>query len=112
MADLEGIENGGASELFDRVAALIEQTRASVASQANAALTMMNWQLGHLIDAEVLGEQRAGYAEEIVASLGQQLTGRYGRVHDRAILYRTVQPGKASRAEHSVQPAMTRTTNE
>lgn len=74
MADLERIGNGGASDLFDRVAALIEQTRASVASQANAALTMMNWQIGHLIDAEVLGEQRAGYAEEIVASLGQQLS--------------------------------------
>lgn len=74
MADLERIGNGGASDLFDRVAALIEQTRTSVASQANAALTMMNWQIGHLIDAEVLGEQRAGYAEEIVASLGQQLS--------------------------------------
>ncbi|MCB8045067.1 hypothetical protein JM654_15675 [Microbacterium oxydans] len=90
MADLERIENGGASDLFDRVAALIEQTRASVASQANAALTMMNWQIGHLIDAEVLGEQRAGYAEEIVASLGQQLTGRYGRGYDRANLYRMI----------------------
>ncbi|PPI15568.1 DUF1016 domain-containing protein [Rathayibacter sp. AY1D2] len=90
MADLERIENGGASDLFDRVAALIEQTRASVASQANAALTMMNWQIGHLIDAEVLGDQRAGYAEEIVASLGQQLTGLYGRGYDRANLYRMI----------------------
>lgn len=90
MADLERIANGGASDLFDRVAALIEQTRTSVASQANAALTMMNWQIGHLIDAEVLGEQRAGYAEEIVASLGQQLTRRYGRGYDRANLYRMI----------------------
>ena len=90
MASLERIESGGVRDLFDRVAALIEQTRASVASQANAALTMMNWQIGHLIDAEVLGEQRAGYAEEIVASLGQQLTGRYGRGYDRANLYRMI----------------------
>ncbi len=112
MADIEKFEKRGASDLFDRVAALIEQTQASVTSQANVALMMMNWQIGHLIDAEVLGEQRAGYAEEIVASLGQQLTERYGRGYDRANLFRTVQPGNASRAERSAQLAMTRTTNE
>lgn len=76
MADIGRIANGGASDLFDRVAAMIEQTGTSVASQASAALTMMNRQIGHLIDAEVLGEQRAGYAKEIEASVGQPLTGR------------------------------------
>ncbi|WP_230672569.1 DUF1016 N-terminal domain-containing protein [Rathayibacter sp. Leaf248] len=79
MADLERIADGGASVLIDRVAALIEQTRTSIASQANAALTMMNWQIGHLTDAEVLGEQRAGYAGEIVASLCQQLSWTHFR---------------------------------
>lgn len=86
MADLESLSGSG--DLFEQVSVLIEQTRAVVAAQANAALTLMNWQIGYLIDVEVLQQQRADYAEEIVATLWRQLTGRYGRGFDRASLYR------------------------
>ena len=64
----------GESSLLERVSALIEQTRAAVATQANAALTLRNWHIGHMIDVEVLKENRAGYDREIVASLERQLT--------------------------------------
>ncbi|OUS97314.1 YhcG family protein [Rhodococcus sp. NCIMB 12038] len=77
-------------DLLGRVSALIEETRAVVAAQVNAALTLMNWKIGHLIDSEVLGKQRAGYAEEIVATLSPQLTKRYGRGFDKSSLYRMV----------------------
>lgn len=86
MAELE--RTGEVGDLFGQVSALIEQTRAAVATQANAALTLMNWQIGHLIDTEVLAEQRAEYAQEIVVTLSRQLTARYGRGFDRANLYR------------------------
>ncbi len=77
---------------FDQVTQLIEQTRAGgVAVQANAALTLMNWEIGRLIDEEVLQRERADYAKEIVALLGQQLTERYGRGFARPNLYRMVQ---------------------
>ena len=52
MAELA--RSGDSGDLFDQVSALIEQTRAAVATQANAALTLMNWQIGHLIETEVL----------------------------------------------------------
>ncbi|MGV9748326.1 DUF1016 N-terminal domain-containing protein [Rhodococcus zopfii] len=65
-------------DLFGRVSALIGKTRAVVAAQVNAATTLMDWQIGHLIDSEILSKQRAGYAEEIVAMLSPQLTKRYG----------------------------------
>lgn len=74
--------------LVDRVAQLIKQTRAAVATQANAALTLMNWHIGRMIDVEVLKEDRAGYGQEIVASLSQQLTRRFGRGFDRTNLTR------------------------
>ena len=90
MTDLERTSGGEAGDLFARVAALIEQARSSVASQVNAALTMMNWQIGRLIDAEFLGERRAGYADEIVATLSPQLTRRYGRGYDKSSLHRMV----------------------
>lgn len=60
--------------LLDRVSALIEQTRAAVATQFDAALTLMNWRIGRMIDVEVLREERAGYAQEIVATLSPQLS--------------------------------------
>ena len=44
----------GEGSLLERVSALIERTRAAVATQANAALTLRNWHIGHMIDIEVL----------------------------------------------------------
>lgn len=62
------------SALFDRVAALIDQTRSATATQANLNLTLMNWHIGRMIDAEVLQEARAGYDQNIVATLERQLS--------------------------------------
>jgi hypothetical protein len=76
--------------LVDRVSSLIEQTRSIVTRQANAALTLMNWHIGRMIDVEVLNESRAEHATELVASLAQQLTAKFGRGFDRTNLYRMV----------------------
>jgi len=81
--------------LVDRVSLLIEQTRAVLAAQANAALTLMNWHIGRMIDVEVLRESRAGYDQEIVATLAPQLTKRFGRGFDRSSLYRMVKFSQA-----------------
>ena len=77
--------------LVDRIVALIEQSRAFAAGQANATLTLRNWFIGRMIDVEVLKERRAGHDQQLVASLGRQLTERYGSGFDRASLYRMVQ---------------------
>ena len=45
----------------------------------NAELTLLYWQIGQRIHHEILGSQRAGYGEQVVASLGQQLSAVYGR---------------------------------
>ncbi|MBO0981605.1 YhcG family protein [Microbacterium sp. SD291] len=91
MADLERIAPGSADNLFDRVSSLIEEARAGVAVQANLALTLMNWQIGNVIHTEVLGGARGPQAEEVVASLGRQLSKRYGPGFNRSSLYRMVQ---------------------
>lgn len=88
--------------MFDRLAALVEQARAVVAAQANATLTLMYWQIGRVIDSEVLQRERAEYAHEIVASLGQQLTARFGRGFDRTNLYRMVKFAQVFRDEEIV----------
>lgn len=81
--------------LVDRIAALVVRTRSHVATQANAALTLMNWRIGRLIDAEILQEGRAGYDQEIVATLSPQLTRRFGRGFDKSSLYRMIKFSQA-----------------
>lgn len=77
-------------ELVDQVSALIEQAQTFAATQVDATLTLRNWYIGRMIDVAVLREGRAGHDQELVASLGQQLTSRYGRGFDRTNLYRMV----------------------
>jgi predicted nuclease of restriction endonuclease-like (RecB) superfamily len=77
--------------LLERVSALIEQARQAVATYTNVALTLTFWRIGHLIDVEVLGQQRADYGQEIYASLGRELATKYGRGYDATNLRRMTQ---------------------
>ncbi|MCL1842135.1 MAG: PDDEXK nuclease domain-containing protein [Propionibacteriaceae bacterium] len=75
-------------DLLERVAALIEQGRAVAVSRANAAMSLTNWHVGRLINEEILHNERADYGKQIVASLTQQLTARFGRGYDTTSLSR------------------------
>ena len=57
---------------------IVEQARRRVASTANAELTMMYWHIGERINREVLGNQRAEYGKQIVASVARQLQEDFG----------------------------------
>ena len=83
--------SGTGGSLFDRVSALIEQARQVVATYTNLALTLTFWRIGHLIDLEVLGQQRADYGKEIYASLGRELAATYGKGYDATNLRRMTQ---------------------
>lgn len=50
----------------------------------------MNWHIGRMIDVDVLKQDRADYGQEIVATLSQQLTRRFGQGFDRTKLTRMV----------------------
>ena len=58
---------------------LIGEARAGLAATVNSALTMLYWRIGRRIRAEVLQGARAGYGEQIVASLARQLEAEHGR---------------------------------
>ncbi|MFT3889369.1 MAG: PDDEXK nuclease domain-containing protein [Arachnia sp.] len=77
-------------ELVAQVSALIESARESIASYANATLTMTYWQIGSIIDSEVLGAGRAEYGAQILVTLSQELTARFGRGFDEPNLNRMV----------------------
>lgn len=67
------------STLLPELRQLIDLAREQAAIAVNAELTLLYWQLGDRIHREVLRQERAGYGEQIVSSLGRQLTSEYGR---------------------------------
>lgn len=77
--------------LVKDISGLIESARQQVALAANVALTNLYWQIGARIHQDVLKERRAKYGSQIVAALGQQLEGRYGRGFGEKNLHRMIQ---------------------
>ena len=57
---------------------IIDEARIHVASTANYELTMMYWHIGERINRVVLGNERADYGKQIVATVSRQLQAWYG----------------------------------
>ena len=57
---------------------IVEQARVHVAATVNSELTLMYWHIGDRINREVLGNERAEYGKQIVATVVQQLQAEYG----------------------------------
>jgi len=80
-----------ADALLHELRGLIEQTRATVATTVNAALTMLYWRIGKRIAEDILQGDRAGYGERIVSTLSRQLVADYGGGFSAKNLHRMVQ---------------------
>ena len=57
---------------------IIDEARIHVAYTANYELTMMYWHIGERINRVVLGNERAEYGKQIVATVSRQLQNIYG----------------------------------
>lgn len=81
MTEIARSSGGGGAEraLIARASAVIEEWQAAAARQANLALTLTFWRLSRLVGEEVLGSERAAYGEQIVVSLGRQLSWAHFR---------------------------------
>ncbi len=85
------------------VRSMIDQTRSTIASVANAGLTLLYWRIGKRIDSEVLGSGRADYGDEIVATLSRQLVTDFG---SEAKLHAAIEISKARFAERGEEDAV------
>src|SRR5205085_3565213 len=56
----------------------------------NQQLTQMNWQIGNLIQRNILQSKRADYGEQIVSTLSQQLEQTYGNGWSKRHLWHCV----------------------
>lgn len=68
-----------ATSLVAELRQLIDGARQRAAMTVNAELSVLYWQVGNRILREILGNQRAGYGEEVVAALARHLRAEYGR---------------------------------
>jgi|694.fasta_scaffold22708_3 hypothetical protein len=66
------------SGLAADVRGMIERARGQVARIVNAGMTLLFWRVGKRIQMEILGNQRAEYGKEILATLSQELSREYG----------------------------------
>jgi predicted nuclease of restriction endonuclease-like (RecB) superfamily len=88
---LQAVEPNMPSLLLDDLKTLIDQARLLVAATVNTGLTQLYWQLGQRIRKELLLEKdRAVYGQQILATLSQQLTQRYGKGFSESALNRMV----------------------
>jgi len=77
--------------LFERVSDIIETRKARAGAFANQEVTLMYWEVGHFIGANVLDGGRAGYGKQVVMTLSQKLQTRYGSSFDYTNVRRMMQ---------------------
>jgi predicted nuclease of restriction endonuclease-like (RecB) superfamily len=69
----------GGTPLLKELQQLIRVTRKQTAQAVNSALVMLHWEIGYRIRTEVLGDKRAGYGNEILATVSQELVAEFGK---------------------------------
>jgi hypothetical protein len=74
---------------------LISEARRQAAATVNVALTLLYWRVGDRIRRSILGSERAGYGERILATLSQELVGEFGRGFDVTNLTRMMKFAEA-----------------
>lgn len=80
-----------ADQLLSDIRSLIEGARQRASTAVNAAQTYLYWHIGQRIHTELLGNERAPYGAQIVATVSRQLVAEYGRGFAEKNLRRMVQ---------------------
>ncbi|MBO0932281.1 PDDEXK nuclease domain-containing protein [Fibrella aquatilis] len=65
--------------LFEQIKKLIDQSRRQVAVSVNTELTLLYWQVGQIINLNLLENKRAAYGQQVISGLADQLTQAIGK---------------------------------
>ena len=80
MRKESSLDNACYQSVFGNVSEIINVAKVSAARSVNAAMTAAYWLIGkQIVEFEQEGKTRAGYREEIVRRLADDLSDRYGR---------------------------------
>lgn len=75
-------------DLLSELRSLIEQSRSRAARAVNSELVALYWHIGRRLRDEIVGNERAAYGKQVVATVSARLTAEYGRGFERSSLYR------------------------
>jgi hypothetical protein len=75
-------------KIFLGITHIIDNTKFKVAVFLNAETTLMYWTIGNYINTNIKENQRTEYGSNIIATLSQQLTNRYGKGYSYSALTR------------------------
>ncbi|HAR62124.1 MAG TPA: DUF1016 domain-containing protein [Candidatus Margulisbacteria bacterium] len=83
--------NLDSEQLFEELSHLIEESKRQVASVVNNTMTMLFWNIGRRINAQILQHKRAEYGKLIIVTLSRQLVSAYGNNFEEKNLRRMMQ---------------------
>ncbi|MCA9443866.1 MAG: DUF1016 family protein [Candidatus Omnitrophica bacterium] len=83
-------KEGMPKSLLKDLRGLIESSRERVATQVNAEITLLYWQVGDRIRKDLLKNKRAEYGKGIVDTVSQQLEPDFGKGFSRPNLFHMV----------------------
>ncbi len=77
--ETKDIANVNIDALFERISALIEESRKRVATAMNIAEVYTKYEIGrHIVEDEQEGKARAAYGKQVLPILSQKLTDKFG----------------------------------
>lgn len=76
------------NRLLEGIAQLITSSKQKVAVSLNAEITMLYWSIGEFINNELRSEDTSGYGKQILATLSQDLTKKFGKGYSYSALTR------------------------
>lgn len=65
--------------LLNEIAWLIDNSRKKVAVTVNQELTLLYWNIGKIINEDILKKDRADYRKRVIPELSEALTLKYGK---------------------------------
>ena len=79
VMETKDIANVNIDALFERISALIEESRKRVATAVNLAEVYTKYEIGrHIVEDEQEGKARAAYGKQVLPILSQKLTDKFG----------------------------------
>lgn len=78
--ETKDIANVNVDALFERISALIEESRKEVATAVNIAEVYTKYEIGrYIVEDEQEGKARAAYGKQILKQLSTKLQAKYGQ---------------------------------
>jgi predicted nuclease of restriction endonuclease-like (RecB) superfamily len=78
-------------DVFGKISILVEKTRNKIATTINEEMIILYWNIGKIIKEDIIKLDRAEYGKQVVQSLSDRLTQRFGKGFSSQNLWYMVQ---------------------